>query len=141
MEFPLVPFEYVDIQSYQIIANTNGTIVNTTTDQQYQLNVGDYRQINVNGSAMLTSNYPIQLIQLGQVGVEFLLQSIMFQHANLYTAYHLGDPFFLQLSSVDNWSNANISFQPTVFVSSRTSINAFRSNLYNTIECWTNPTR
>jgi hypothetical protein len=65
--FTLVPFAYVSSQQYQIVANTTGTIVNVTDGQQFQLNIGDYRLITVAASAMLTSNYPIQLVQMGQV--------------------------------------------------------------------------
>jgi hypothetical protein len=56
----------VQDQQYQIVADTNGTIVNAN-GQIYQLNAGAYRMISESNVALLTSNFPIQLIQLGTV--------------------------------------------------------------------------
>ncbi len=67
----MVPFINVTNQQYQIVANTNGTIVNAD-GREYQLNIGEYRTIITNTSTMVTSNYPIQLIQMGQVCVCFI---------------------------------------------------------------------
>jgi hypothetical protein len=75
-QFPLVPFAYVTNQSYQIVANTNGTIVNVSiTEQSYRLDAGQYLEITVDDSAMLTSNFPIQLVQLGQVQLNIVFKS------------------------------------------------------------------
>jgi len=65
-QFPLVQFANIRNQEYQIVANTNGTIVNVSTNQ-YRLNAGHYQIIRANDAEILTSNYPIQLIQIGQV--------------------------------------------------------------------------
>jgi hypothetical protein len=65
-QFPLVPFANVTDQQYQIVADTIGTIV-TAVGQEYRLNAGDYVLVNISGTAMLTSNNPIQTIQMGQV--------------------------------------------------------------------------
>ena len=58
---------FVNPNFYQIIANTVGTIVNVAEQQQYVLNSGEYAQISVTGAGMLSSNYPIMLVQFGQV--------------------------------------------------------------------------
>jgi hypothetical protein len=65
--FPLVPFPLVNNQQYQVVTDTNGTIVNAD-GAQYQLDAGQYLLLNVtDASAILTSNYPVQVVQIGQV--------------------------------------------------------------------------
>lgn len=80
-QFPLVPFVNVTNQQYQIVANTFGTIV-SADGRQYTLNAGEYLIINVTDTAMLTSNYPIQMVQMGQVQQLF----IIFSHKAMYLA-------------------------------------------------------
>jgi len=67
-QFPLVPFVGLETdQKYQIVAHTDGTIVSA---DRYVLrfNAGEHATVMIaNGSAILSSNYPIQLIQLGMV--------------------------------------------------------------------------
>jgi hypothetical protein len=63
----LVPFAFVNRNQYQIIALTDRTIIKAA-DAQYQLNAGQYLQISVTGTAILTASFPVQLVQLGQVG-------------------------------------------------------------------------
>lgn len=63
-EFPLVPFMNYTIQQYQIVANTMETVVNAD-GQDYSLNTGQYLHIYVNTPAMLTSNFPVELVQIG----------------------------------------------------------------------------
>ena len=53
------------IQQYQIVANTMETIVNIDDKLYYVLNTSEHRVIDVNTSAMLTSNFPIELVQIG----------------------------------------------------------------------------
>jgi hypothetical protein len=67
-QFPLVPFMNINTQQYQIVADTDGTIVNAD-GQQYQMNAGQYLLLNVSRSGMLTSNNPIQMVQIGQVSI------------------------------------------------------------------------
>jgi hypothetical protein len=58
---------YTEIQEYLIVTNTNGTIIDID-GQQYQLDANKYLTLrDVNGTAMLTTNFPIQLVQMGQV--------------------------------------------------------------------------
>ncbi len=65
-QFPLIPFDHISDQQYQIVGNNKGTIMHIN-GMQYKLNVDGCLSINVSGPAMLTSNFPIQLIQIGQV--------------------------------------------------------------------------
>lgn len=81
-QFPLIPFASITNQQYQIVANTNGTIINAD-GRQYQLNAGGYLLINVSGISMLTSNYPIQMIQMGQVNeCRYVFQSFIYKIMN-----------------------------------------------------------
>jgi hypothetical protein len=73
-QYPLAQFDTEQrdeiSRQYQIVASQNGTIVNVSVDSkyyQYQLNANEYLQLNVSGDAMLTANYRIQLVQIGEV--------------------------------------------------------------------------
>jgi len=63
-----VPFVGLEInQKYQIVAHTNGTIV-SANGLVWRFDAGEHATVTIaNGSAILSSNYPIQLIQLGMV--------------------------------------------------------------------------
>ncbi len=65
-QFPLVSFVNVSNQHYQLIANSHGTVANIDS-YQYKLNAGEQIVITVSGSAMLKSNLPIHMIQIGKV--------------------------------------------------------------------------
>ena len=67
-QFPVIPFANVDNQQYQIVANTDGTIINLNDDSVH-LDAGQYQILNIGGAIMLTSNYPIQLVEMGKVCV------------------------------------------------------------------------
>jgi len=54
---------------FQFVADTNGTTLDVDGDQ-YNLNAGQYQSLVVYDATMLTSNFPIQLIQMGQVLAE-----------------------------------------------------------------------
>jgi hypothetical protein len=54
---------------FQFVADTDGTIV-YVGGKKYNLNAGKYLSLVVSDATMLTSNYPIQLIQMGQVLAE-----------------------------------------------------------------------
>lgn len=56
-------------QEYQIVTYTNGTIVNAS-GHVYIFNEGEYYlTIRMTDAAILTSNFPILLIEMGQVCV------------------------------------------------------------------------
>jgi hypothetical protein len=58
---------YTEQQEYTIVANTNGTMIDID-GQQHQLDANKYLTLkNVTTAAMLTTNFPIQLVQMGQV--------------------------------------------------------------------------
>uniref|UniRef100_A0A914VWI5 IgGFc-binding protein N-terminal domain-containing protein n=1 Tax=Plectus sambesii TaxID=2011161 RepID=A0A914VWI5_9BILA len=100
-QFTAIPFMYLSTNWYQVVANTANTVVSVGGTTVATLNAGEYRNFSI-GAALVTSNYPVQLIQIGQnTGAE-----------NNY----LGDPFFLQLPSTDKMSNTNVLFQPTGFI-------------------------
>ncbi len=60
---------YVEKNEFQFVADTNGTIVHVY-GEQHILNAGQYLSLVVSDATMLTSNFPIQLIQMGQVLTE-----------------------------------------------------------------------
>ncbi len=64
----MVPFAFVDTidQQYQIVAQINGTIVKRD-EEQYTLNAGEYIFLREVEPTILTSNAPIQFVQLGEV--------------------------------------------------------------------------
>jgi hypothetical protein len=71
-----VPFA-TDIDGYyQMVADINETIVQVN-EQQYRMNAGDYQIIQIQGATMLTSNFPIQLVQIGNVRKHSRLQIMM----------------------------------------------------------------
>ncbi len=73
-EYPLVPFSDVNDygiaqiypNAFQIVADTDSTIVDTD-EEHYVLNAGDFQSIVIFEATMLKSNFPVQVIQLGQV--------------------------------------------------------------------------
>uniref|UniRef100_A0A914W4D2 C-type lectin domain-containing protein n=1 Tax=Plectus sambesii TaxID=2011161 RepID=A0A914W4D2_9BILA len=95
-QFAAIPFWYLSNNSYQVVANTDNTVVSAGGTTVTTLNAGEYRVFQIE-AALVTSNFPIQLIQIGQETPE---QS---------------NPFFLQLPGTDKMSNTNILFQPTGF--------------------------
>ncbi len=68
-EFPLVPFMRVKQNEFQFVADTDGTTVDVN-GEQHILNAGQYESLFVSDATMLRSNFPIQLIQIGQVLAE-----------------------------------------------------------------------
>jgi len=54
---------------FQFVADTNGTIVDVD-EEEYTLNAGEYQSLVVTSPTILASNFPIQLIQMGQVLAE-----------------------------------------------------------------------
>uniref|UniRef100_A0A914VP80 IgGFc-binding protein N-terminal domain-containing protein n=1 Tax=Plectus sambesii TaxID=2011161 RepID=A0A914VP80_9BILA len=97
-QFAAIPFLYLTTNYYQVVANTDHTVVSAGSTVIATLYAGEYRRFQI-GAALVSSNYPIQLIQIGQ-----------------YTGSvnnDLGSPFFLQLPSTDRMSNTNVLFQPT----------------------------
>lgn len=64
-QYMAVPFNGLSVNWYQAIADTDGTVITYPGGGQF-LNAGGYVQFNAS-IGMITSNYPIQLIQLGQV--------------------------------------------------------------------------
>uniref|UniRef100_A0A914V1W4 C-type lectin domain-containing protein n=1 Tax=Plectus sambesii TaxID=2011161 RepID=A0A914V1W4_9BILA len=97
-QFVTIPFMYVTYNYYEVVANTDGTVV-TSGGTQYPLNAGQFVQFP-SPIGILTSNYPVQVVQLGQ-------------HTD---DNNLGDPFFLQIPSTDKMSNTSVFFQPTGFI-------------------------
>ncbi len=63
-EFALVPLINNVINQYQVVANTDGTVIDVNR-QKYQMNSGQYLMINSRNAAILKSNSPIELIQFG----------------------------------------------------------------------------
>jgi len=58
---------YTEQQEYLIVTNTNGTIIDID-GPKYQIDANKYLALrDFNGTAMLTTNFPIQLVQMGQV--------------------------------------------------------------------------
>uniref|UniRef100_A0A914USW0 IgGFc-binding protein N-terminal domain-containing protein n=1 Tax=Plectus sambesii TaxID=2011161 RepID=A0A914USW0_9BILA len=102
-QFTAIPFMYLSTSFYQVMTNTNNTVVSAGGKTIATLNAGEYREFQI-GAALITSNYPIQLIEMGQTVPN--------------DRHSLGDPFFLQLPSTDKMSNANVLFQPTGFFES-----------------------
>jgi len=93
-QYPLVPFvTYLrdEISTrYQIVASQNGTIVNVSVDielYQYQLNANEYLQLNVSGNAMLTANYRIQLVHIGEVSCCDCARIITFDSTFVISVY------------------------------------------------------
>lgn len=128
-KYSLVPFMFVDStkQQYQIVANTNGTALHSTDGSQYHTNANEYLIIDItDDAAMLTSNYPVQLIQMGQVSVHlcrlddtrYILQITPLippgYHAD--EPEHYGGSFFLQIPSIDKWTNHSVLYNPGGFV-------------------------
>uniref|UniRef100_A0A914VAX2 IgGFc-binding protein N-terminal domain-containing protein n=1 Tax=Plectus sambesii TaxID=2011161 RepID=A0A914VAX2_9BILA len=98
-QFAAIPLMYLSTNWYQVVANTNNTIVSAEGTTVATINAGEYREFQI-GAALVTSNNPVQLIQIGQ-----------------YTAHgDQGDPFFLQLPSTDKMSNTSVLYQPTGFL-------------------------
>lgn len=64
-QYMAVPFAELHFNWYQAIADTDGTVFNYTGGG-YFLNAGGYVQFNAS-TGIILSNYPVQLIQLGQV--------------------------------------------------------------------------
>jgi hypothetical protein len=62
-----VPFSGLTVNSYLAVADTNGTVI-TYLGGGYYLDAGGYVLFNAS-IGMINSNYPIQLIQIGQVGI------------------------------------------------------------------------
>jgi len=60
---------HVQQNEFLFVADTDGTTV-YVDEKQYKLNAGEYQSLQVSDATMLTSNYPIQLIQMGQVLAE-----------------------------------------------------------------------
>uniref|UniRef100_A0A914WPR3 IgGFc-binding protein N-terminal domain-containing protein n=1 Tax=Plectus sambesii TaxID=2011161 RepID=A0A914WPR3_9BILA len=105
-QFVAIPFMYLDTNTnyYQIVTHFNNTVVSAGGTVVAHLNsgiYGEFRQILL-GSAVITSNNPIQVIQLGQ--------NTNASHSNL------GNPFFMKLPSTDKMSNTGVLFQPTGYL-------------------------
>uniref|UniRef100_A0A914V7V1 IgGFc-binding protein N-terminal domain-containing protein n=1 Tax=Plectus sambesii TaxID=2011161 RepID=A0A914V7V1_9BILA len=100
-QFAAIPLMFLTMNYYQVIANTDNTVVSVGEGTTIvTLNAGEYQRFQI-GAALVTSNYPIQLIQIGQNTGE--------------KGNNTGGPFFLQLPSTDKMSNTNVLFQPTGF--------------------------
>lgn len=67
-QYMAVPFNGLSVNWYQAIADTDSTVI-TYPGGGYFLNSGGYVQFNAS-IGMITSNYPVQLIQIGQVRVQ-----------------------------------------------------------------------
>lgn len=65
-KFPLIPFMYASETMFQFVADTDGTIVEAD-ERTFQLNASEYEAVVIDNATILTSNFPIQLIQIGQV--------------------------------------------------------------------------
>uniref|UniRef100_A0A914V1J7 IgGFc-binding protein N-terminal domain-containing protein n=1 Tax=Plectus sambesii TaxID=2011161 RepID=A0A914V1J7_9BILA len=96
-QFVAIPFVDLSTNYYQVVANTNNTVVSAGSTIITTLNAGEYREFQI-GTALVTSNFPVQLIQTGQ------------NTGNHYN--FVGAPFFLQLPSTDKMSNTGVLFQP-----------------------------
>uniref|UniRef100_A0A914X6J9 IgGFc-binding protein N-terminal domain-containing protein n=1 Tax=Plectus sambesii TaxID=2011161 RepID=A0A914X6J9_9BILA len=102
-QFTAIPFMYLSKNYYQVVTNTNNTIVSAGGTIVAKLNQGEYRRIQI-GTTMVTSNHPILLIQMGEdTGVE---------------NNEKGGSFFVQLPSTEKMSNTSVLFQPTGFFES-----------------------
>lgn len=77
----------------------------------------EYRWIS-NNSCQWINNAHIELSNTigadgsGSENVHINQFIIQFQRADMYISYHLGDPFFVQIPSIDRWSNATLLVQP-----------------------------
>uniref|UniRef100_A0A914V3L2 IgGFc-binding protein N-terminal domain-containing protein n=1 Tax=Plectus sambesii TaxID=2011161 RepID=A0A914V3L2_9BILA len=99
-EFVAIPTFNTTYNYYQVVANTDHTYV-SADGAGASLDAGEYARISTDAS-FITSNHPIQVVQIGQnVG-------------NINN--QLRTPFFLQLPSIDKMSNTNVLFQPTGFI-------------------------
>ena len=65
-QFAAIPFLYLTTNYYQVVANTDHTVVSAGSTVIATLYAGEYRRFQI-GAALISSNYPIQLIQIGQV--------------------------------------------------------------------------
>uniref|UniRef100_A0A914VUS6 IgGFc-binding protein N-terminal domain-containing protein n=1 Tax=Plectus sambesii TaxID=2011161 RepID=A0A914VUS6_9BILA len=108
-QFVAIPFVYLTTNWYQVVANTNNAVVSADSTTIATLNAGEYRKFQI-GAALVTSNHPVQLIQIGQ--------SVWDGHN------FISGPFFLQLPSTDKMSSSSVLFQPTGFIEN-TSVGHF----------------
>lgn len=79
------------------------------------LNSSDSLLISVHLAVMLKSNFPVQLIQMGQVQHRFVCSRffVLAQYTDAPAASETcGAPFFLQIPSVEKWSYASVQFTP-----------------------------
>ena len=68
------------------------TRVNIDDKLHYMLNTGEHRVIDVNTSAMLTSNFPIELVQIGDhVCYHEITQ---FLNNKMYVTFHISASLF-----------------------------------------------
>uniref|UniRef100_A0A914V4N4 C-type lectin domain-containing protein n=1 Tax=Plectus sambesii TaxID=2011161 RepID=A0A914V4N4_9BILA len=101
MQFAAIPLMFLTTNYYQVVTNTDNTVVSAGGQQITTLNAGQYRTFQT-GATIISSNNPILLVQIGQ---------------NVGSADNdLGDPFFLPLPSIDKMSNSSVLFQPTGFI-------------------------
>ncbi len=65
-QFLAIPFAELNTSNYQVVANTDNTVVNVGSTQIAILNAGEYREFQTTTS-VITSTNPVQLVQVGQV--------------------------------------------------------------------------
>uniref|UniRef100_A0A914X9H2 IgGFc-binding protein N-terminal domain-containing protein n=1 Tax=Plectus sambesii TaxID=2011161 RepID=A0A914X9H2_9BILA len=65
-QFVAIPFVDLSTNYYQVVAITNNTVVSAGGTIVATLNASEYLEFQT-GPDLVTSNYPIQLIQIGQV--------------------------------------------------------------------------
>ena len=65
-QFAAIPLMFLSTNYYQVVANTDNTVVSVGSTQIASLNAGEYRRFQ-SGAALITSNYPVQRVQIGQV--------------------------------------------------------------------------
>lgn len=133
----MVPFAYVGTnQQYQIVVDLDGTVVNVL-GKEYPLNANEYQIIQPDDFAVLTSNNPIQLIQMGHVCMTIALKVLLLMLQATPTFYtntttHYGGPFFLQIPSVDKWTNMSVLYQPTGLITNMNFPMMYLFRIYTT---------
>jgi hypothetical protein len=65
-QFTAIPLMFLTTNTYQVVANTDNTLISAGNTVIARLNRGQYHKF-ATPATLITANNPIQLIQLGQV--------------------------------------------------------------------------